>query len=247
MIGKILGFVRSSGWREFVLMLAAASLCGSLWVFVMVSGEVREGGLHEIEKSWMRDLRSPGDPSRPLGPRWLVHGSLDITALGSSVVLTGVTILVMAYLCLERWFASAIFVAAAVGGGTVLSVILKNLFSRERPDAVPHLAEVSSLSYPSGHSMLSSVVYLTLSVLLARAMKRREVKIYLVSVALFLSFVIGLSRVYLGVHYPTDVLGGWAAGTAWAVFCWLAACGLEKRGTIEKERPKKSAGGADQV
>lgn len=236
MTGKIVKFIRSAGWREFVLMLAAASLCGSLWVFVMVSDEVRDGELHEVEKSWMRDLRSAEDPSRPIGPQWVVHGSLDVTALGSVVVLTGVTLLVIVYLCLERWFASAVFVVAAVGGGTVLSVILKNLFSRERPNVVPHLAEVSSLSYPSGHSMLSSVVYLTLAVLLARALKRREVKIYMVSVALFLSLIIGLSRIYLGVHYPTDVLGGWAAGTAWAVFCWLVAYGLERRGTMEKEK-----------
>jgi undecaprenyl-diphosphatase len=86
------------------------------------------------------------------------------------------------------------------------------------------------------HSMMSSVVYLTLAVLLARTMKRRRVKIYLVSAALFLSFLVGLSRVYLGVHYPTDVVAGWAGGTAWALLCWLTAYWLEKRGEVEPER-----------
>jgi len=228
-------FLRSAGWREFVLILAAAVFCTSLLAFVWISGQVRGGGL-SMEDDWMRSLRTAADPSRPIGPQWLVHGSLDITALGSTVVLTGVTILVIVYLCLERWFASALFVAMAIGGGTLISVALKGFFGRPRPAVVPHLAEVSSMSYPSGHSMLSSVVYLTLAVLLARAMKRREIKVYLVSVALFLTFIIGLSRVYLGVHYPTDVMGGWTAGTCWAVFCWLAAYRLEKRGAVEKEK-----------
>jgi len=240
MVKKIMEFVRSAGWHEFVLMLAAASFCVSLWAFVVISDERGEGNLHEMEMGWMRNLRSPENPATPLGPRWLVHGSLDITALGSNVVLSGVTVLVIIYLCLERWFASATFVIFAVGGGTALSFGLKRFFGIERPSVVPHLAEVSSLSYPSGHSMLSSVVYLTLAILLARALKRREVKFYVVSVALMLSFLIGLSRIYLGVHYPTDVLGGWAAGTAWAVLCWLLAYVLERRGKVEKEKGDKT-------
>jgi undecaprenyl-diphosphatase len=146
------------------------------------------------------------------------------------------TSLVVGYLLIERLYASAVLVLVSVGGGTLLTAGLKGFFHRDRPNAVPHLTDALFKSYPSGHSMMSSVVYLTLAVLLARTMKRRPAKIYLVSAALFLSFLVGLSRVYLGVHYPTDVVAGWAGGTAWALLCWLAAYWLEKRGKVEPER-----------
>jgi undecaprenyl-diphosphatase len=84
--------------------------------------------------------------------------------------------------------------------------------------------------------MMSSVVYLTMAVLLARTMKRRRVKVYWVSAALLLSFLVGMSRIYLGVHYPTDVVAGWAGGTAWALLCWLVACWLGKRGKVEAQQ-----------
>lgn len=227
--------LRRAGWREFVLLLAAATLCGSMLVFVEVTDQVMEGGLHDAEQQWMRSLRSPDDPSQPLGPRWLQHVGLDVSALGGGAVLTLMTLVVCGYLLIERRFYNVIFLLVAAVGGLVLNKFLKALFGRERPDIVPHLSEVSSASYPSGHSMLSSIVYLTLGVMLARSVKSRTLKIYFVSVALGLSFFIGLSRVYLGVHYPTDVVAGWAAGTGYAMICALAAYWLQSRGTVEPE------------
>jgi undecaprenyl-diphosphatase len=129
-----------------------------------------------------------------------------------------------------------VLLIVSVGGGTVLITSLKGFFDRDRPSVVPHLTDAFFKSYPSGHSMMSSVVYLTVAVLLARTMQRRRSKVFCVGAALFLSFLIGLSRVYLGVHYPTDVLAGWAAGIAWALLCWLAAYWLEKRGKVEPAR-----------
>ena len=228
--------LRSAGWREFVLLLALAVICGCILIFVGVTDVVREGELHETEIRWMRHLRSAEDPSRPIGPLWLEHWSRDITALGSGAVLTLMTLLVAGYLLIDRGYASAVLLLVSVGGGTVLITSLKGFFDRDRPSVVPHLTDAFFKSYPSGHSMMSSVVYLTVAVLLARTMHRRRSKVYCVSAALFLSFLVGLSRVYLGVHYPTDVLAGWAGGIAWALLCWLTAYWLQKRGKVEPER-----------
>ena len=196
-MARLLDLLRSAGWREFVLLLAVAAVCGGVLTFAGVTDLVSEGELHEMEIRLMRDLRSAEDPSRPIGPPWLERWSKEITALGSGAVLSLMTLLVVGYLLIERLYASAVLVMVSVGGGTLLTAGLKRFFERDRPDVVPHLTDALFKSYPSGHSMMSSVVYLTLAVLLARTMKRRRVKIYFVSAALFLSFLVGLSRVYL--------------------------------------------------
>ena len=201
-MARLRDLLRSAGWREFVLLLAVAAICGGILIFVGVTDLVREGELHETEIRWMRDLRSAEDPSRPIGPLWLERWSREITTLGSGAVLALVTLLVVGYLLIERWYASAVLLLVSVGGGTLLTAASRDILTRDRPSVVPHLTDALFTSYPSGHSMMSSVVYLTVAVLLARTMKRRRVKIYCVSAALFLSFLVGLSRVYLGVHYP---------------------------------------------
>jgi undecaprenyl-diphosphatase len=228
--------LRSAGWREFVLLLAVGAICGGFLIFVGVTDLVHEGEWHETELRWMRELRSPEDPSQPIGPAWLERWSREVTALGGGVILWLLTLLVAGYLLIERWYASTALLLVAVVGGTILTTALKGYFDRDRPTVVPHLTDSLFKSYPSGHSMMSSVVYLTLAVLLARALERRSLKIYCIGAALFLSFIVGLSRIYLGVHYPTDVVAGWAAGIAWALLCWLAAFWLEKRGKVEPRR-----------
>jgi undecaprenyl-diphosphatase len=126
----------------------------------------------------------------------------------------------------------AVLVAVAVLGGVLISTILKMGFDRPRPD-IQHAVRVFTASFPSGHAMLSAVTFLTLGVLVARAEADHRLKVYFVSIALFLTIVVGVSRIYLGVHYPSDVLAGWCVGSAWAILCWSAALWLEKRG---KER-----------
>jgi undecaprenyl-diphosphatase len=138
-------------------------------------------------------------------------------------VLTLLTLLVIGYLLLARRYRQALLVVIAVVGGTLLSSTLKGLFDRERPSVVPHLTTISDPSFPSGHAMLSSVVYLTLGALLAQAAGRRREHLFFIIAALLLTALVGVSRMALGVHYPSDVLGGWTAGTAWALLCWTVA------------------------
>jgi undecaprenyl-diphosphatase len=150
-------------------------------------------------------------------------------------VLTLLTVAVAAWLALRRLWGATWLLLASVGGGIVVSTLLKLAFERARPDLVPHGSHVSSASFPSGHSMMAAVVYLTLGVLLARVEPRRRTKAYVLSVAVILTLLVGVSRVYLGVHWPTDVLAGWSIGAGWALLCWLVARWLQRRGAVETD------------
>ena len=157
----------------------------------------------------------------------------EVTALGSTPVLTGVTLAAAGYLALVGLRSSALLVLAAVGGGTALSSLLKLGFQRPRPELVPHTIQVYTASFPSGHAMLSAVTYLTLGALLMRVQSRWTVKAYVLALAVLTTLLVGASRVYLGVHWPTDVLAGWCIGAAWALICWLVALYLERGGPVE--------------
>lgn len=204
----------------------------AVWIFAAVADEVREEEHLHIEKELMLALRE-GTPPHPVGPYWLADVARDVTGLGSVAVLSGVVALVAGFLFLSRHHAASLFVIAASLGGLGLNNLLKTFFGRDRPDEALRLVEISSHSFPSGHAMSSATIYLTLAVLLVRLVERRREKAYIFGAALLLSFCVGLSRVYLGVHYPTDVIAGWAAGVAWAQICWLAAHVIGRRRLVQ--------------
>ena len=179
-------------------------------------------------------MRVPGHPERPIGPAWLPETARDVTALGSTFVLALATAGVVAFLGLDRRYQAMTFVAASTVGGWLLSAGLKAAFDRPRPDLVPHLMRAYFSSYPSGHSMMSAVVYLTLGGLVSRLVAERRLRFFFLTLAAFLAMIVGLSRVYLGVHYPTDVLAGWTAGGAWATLCWLVGRQLQREGKVEQ-------------
>jgi undecaprenyl-diphosphatase len=144
--------------------------------------------------------------------------------------------IVTIFLACDGKHGAARFLLAAVIGGWLLQKGLKALIGRPRPEVVPHLMPVDSTSFPSGHSMMSAIIFLTLGVILSRLeLKRPHLRIYFLSVAFLLTGLVGLSRVYLGVHYPTDVLAGWTAGLVWAMLCSLVAEYLQRRGAVETE------------
>jgi undecaprenyl-diphosphatase len=200
--------------------------------FGLLAQDVFEGSTAGLDRDLLLALRSSADLSDPLGPPWLEEAAGDLTSLGSLSVL-GLIVLASA-LCLLFGGngRAALLVLAAVAGGVLLVTALKIGFARPRPDIVPPLARVFSTSFPSSHAALSAAVYLTLGALFARIAAARPMKVYLVTLAVFLTVVVGVSRVYLGLHYPTDVLGGWCVGAAWAMLCWAIALYLQSRGRL---------------
>jgi undecaprenyl-diphosphatase len=221
------------GGTDLTLLWTALAVVAGVWVFVLVAVLVSAGSTQALDERILRALRDPDDPSKGLGPGWLGEVGRDLTALGGVAALCLLTAAVAGYLLICRKYRALVLLVAATGGGLVLSTVLKDSFSRPRPTVVPHLSYVSTSSFPSGHSMLSAVVYLTLGSLLAGLVRERRLKVYFLGVALVLTFLVGLSRMYVGVHYPTDVLAGWSAGLAWALLCSLAAHRLRRRGAVE--------------
>lgn len=229
---------------EFATLLALGLIAGGVWLFAELSDEVLEGSTASFDERVLLAFRTPEDLSDPVGPPWLEQIGRDFTALGGAAVLAIVVLAVTGFLLLRQQRRMAVFVLAAVISGVLLSALLKHWFARARPDLVSHGDVVYTASFPSGHSMMSAVVYLTLAALLARVQSRRRIKLYLLLVAASLTFAIGVSRVYLGVHWPTDVLAGWTAGATWALVCGVAARWLQRRGSIETE-PAGDGGSAD--
>lgn len=219
--------------------LAVAVLLG---LFAVLGSEMAEGETLAFDRQVLLGLRQAADPATPLGPAWLVRAMVDLTSLGGVAVLTLVTFLAAGFLLSSRKPALALFVLASVGGGALVGTLLKSLFLRARPDVVPHLVQVDSASFPSGHAMNSAVVYLTLGALLARSMGDWRIRGYLLMVSMLLVVLIGFTRIYVGVHWPTDVLAGWAVGAAWAILCSVVAQALQRRSAVEPEDPSAEPG-----
>ena len=230
-LGELL---RRVGQCEVVRLVAVGAMAAAIWGFAEIADEVIEGETRGFDRRVLLAMRDPSDPSDPWGPKWLEEVGRDFTALGGMGVLVGLTAAVCLFLAMQRKHHAMVLVLAAVCGGLLLSLLLKRGFDRPRPDLVPRLSYVYTSSFPSGHSMMSAITYLTLGALLARLQATRGVKVYLIVLAALVTLAVGISRVYLGVHWPTDVLAGWAAGAAWALICWLAASWLQRRGKVER-------------
>jgi undecaprenyl-diphosphatase len=174
-------------------------------------------------------FRRADDPALPRGPAWLREAVIDITALGSFAVLTMLVCAVSGFLWIHRQRRLIVLLMASTAGGFLMNALMKAVFDRPRPSVVPHLREVVTPSFPSGHATLSAIVFLTIGILLFEVVKGRRARLYCLGIAMAASGVVGFTRVYLGVHYPSDVLAGWATGIAWAVMCWLAVQYVERR------------------
>jgi undecaprenyl-diphosphatase len=229
--------------NELGPLLSLAALSFFAWAFLELADDVAEGDTTAFDRALLLGLRDPANLADPIGPSWLEESARDITGLGGYAILTMVTLAALAYLLMAGKNGAALLVIAAVVGGMMLSTALKLGFERPRPDLVPAATRVYTASFPSGHAMLSAVTYLTIGALLARVERRRRVKAFLLSIAVILTLLVGASRVYLGVHWPSDVLAGWCIGAAWAALCWFIALQLQRGGHVE--RPGETSGGPD--
>ena len=234
-------FRRPRDREELRILVGAVALLAMVWIIAVLAGKVLSGETRQFDEWVLSSLRRAEDPRQLRGPHWLTLLAQDITALGGPTVL-GLTVLaVTGYLFLHGLYRNGLFVFLASTGGWVLNSILKQLFSRTRPDVVPHLREVVSSSFPSGHALTSAAVFLTLGALLMRIANGRLAKYYCMAIAMFVTFLVGMSRIFLGVHYPTDVVAGWLIGMSWALLCWMVERVLERRAGLRREKQEQQA------
>lgn len=199
-----------------------------VYAFLQIADEVSEAEFDSYDRALLMAFRRPDDLATPLGPPWFREFMAELTALGGYPLLTIIVALVVGYLLIARMFGPALFSLLAIVSGTAVSQLLKMLYDRPRPDLVEQLVTVHTASFPSGHAAMSAVVYLTLASLIVRLVDSTQIRVYVLAVALLLTVSIGISRVYLGVHWPSDVAAGWAFGVAWASLSWLVVAAMRR-------------------
>lgn len=210
--------------------LAAIGLAGGLvLLFAKIAEDVFSNESRTFDTAIIKAMRTSGDLATPVGPPWMENAFADITSLGGTTVITLVAVIATAYLAIAGRPKLGLLTGLSVAAGALVEHLMKLGFDRARPNVVPHLVEVHSLSFPSGHAMLSAMTYLTLGALLAEAQTRWRLRGFIFGTSVALTLLIGVSRIYLGVHWPTDVLAGWTAGAAWALLSWFFARRLEER------------------
>lgn len=218
--------------RALLIWLACA---GAIWGFFNIAGEVMEGDADIVDQQLLLMLRRPSDLSDPIGPPWVEEALRDITALGGFTFLTIATIVAVLLFSFHGKRRQAWILAGTVLGAQVSSEVLKTFYDRPRPSLVPHGSFVYTQSFPSGHSALAAAVFLTLATLIASVEKRPSSKILIYVLAVVTTIGVGFSRVYLGVHWPSDVLAGWSLGATWAFAAWIVLEWMRSR-DVSRER-----------
>lgn len=213
--------------RDLKLMLMLAGLSLLVMIFLFIADEVMELDTEWFDHGILLALRDA--PDDPIGPYAFEAAVMHISGLGSGAVATLIVVIACVYMLLAGHKRYAALMLACSLGTLIVMQLSKGFFERPRPTIVTHIDPPGGLSFPSGHSMISAAMYMTLAVVIARTLSRRRLRIYVVGVGALLAFLIGLSRLYLGVHYPTDVLAGWTLGLAWALVCGIVARKVARR------------------
>jgi undecaprenyl-diphosphatase len=202
-------------------------------LFGHIVEEMMEGDTSATDNAILLAFRVPGHLATPIGPRWLLQSAIDISALGGFTFIWLFTLVVAGFFAMTRRWRALVIILAAIGGASLIDSVMKISFHRARPQVVPHLTYVTNASFPSGHAMISAATYLTVGAMLAHAQSAMRVRVYLLAVFIVMTLLIGISRLYLGVHWPSDVFAGWCAGAAWALIFWVIA----ERGRAAKAGP----------
>ena len=221
------GLKNGNANRLPVLLFGILTL--GVYAFIQIADEMAEGEIRNLDETLFLMLRVPGDPSRSLGPAWLQETALEVTAIGGYPLIMLTLAAVSGFFIVTRRYGAALYAVLSVGSGALLSQTLKQYYARPRPDLVAHLDTVHTASFPSGHALVTTVAYLTLAAIVVGYLETRRARAYVLAVAVLVAVMVGVSRVYLGVHWPSDVAAGWALGAAWASFTWLVVHMLQRR------------------
>ncbi|MBI1686424.1 phosphatase PAP2 family protein [Caulobacter hibisci] len=202
--------------------MALLGLGVALAIFQDVADDQNEADGQTSDWKILKALRARGDPANPIGPKWVKESLTETSALGGVTVLAGITAVTAGGLAISGKRREALLTVGVFTGALVLSEGLKNLFKRSRPPAEYRAAEAVNESFPSGHALLSAATFISLGILFAQGARSTALRTFGLTVGAATAAAVGFSRIFLGVHWTNDVLGGWAAGSAWAATCWLA-------------------------
>jgi undecaprenyl-diphosphatase len=229
---SIIKRIRTVRVPELPILLAIFVAAGALWTFEEIHENFVREGDRELDTEILMMFRSGADRTDPIGPPWVEELARDFTALGGVGVLTLVTLASAVFLKLARRGRMALVAVITIAGGLALTQALKAGFERPRPDLQLHEVYVYTASFPSGHTAMSAITYLTLGALIARELSGFRLKVFVMLASVSTTLLVGMSRIYLGVHWPSDVLGGWSFAAGWSLLCWAGASWFEKRKSV---------------
>jgi len=235
-------FVRPLSWigqHELSVLIAVILIIGGLWLAVELADGVLDGNIQNLDMDLIMSLREGEDADNPIGPPWVEEMMRDFTSLGGTGILVLIVVAVTFYHLIQARYKEMFFLLLAVVGAFILSYVLKGFFDRPRPQFIPEGEYVFTASFPSGHALLSAATYLTLGIIVAELMDRNRLKAFILMFAFLIMIIVGFSRVYLGVHWPSDVLAGWALGMVWAIVIWLIFRTLRAIGNLDDQPPSE--------
>ena len=221
--------LKAAFFRAPLIPLLVIVILGSIGGFLKLAGEVRENETRHFDEVILLAMRVPGNPADPVGSERVEEMARDLTALGGFMLLTLLTLVSFGVALLAGRPRLAVLGLVSVIVGTAAMNLLKHGYDRPRPELVKHEMLTYNSSFPSGHSMMAAMVYLTIGILLARTQPQKRVRVFIIAISVLITVLVGISRVYLGVHWPTDVLAGWTLGGAWAMLFWLVAMKVDPR------------------
>jgi undecaprenyl-diphosphatase len=208
---------RHWGTGRAARVVAFLSVAAALFLTIALAS----GHIFAIDNDMLLLLRQATDLQQPTGPHWLLNAFENFTSLGSSAVTGLILAIAIVATIAVRDYRSGLYLALVYAGAQILSNGAKVLIARPRPEIVPHLVDAGGFSFPSGHSTLSAGTYLALGLLIAGRQSTTSMRVLVLLAAATPIALVGFSRIYLGVHYPTDVLGGWLIGASWALTTWV--------------------------